>query len=274
MVLAMGLTTSSQLAWTRVWLEHVPWVHEILFQVLPVIVFTCFLTLFYLWMPNTAVRWQAAAVGAFLAGTLLHVNSLLNVLYVSRVVSYSKIYGSLGILPIFLIGLYFSWLIVLFGAQVAYAYQNRGIYLGEKQAESINQRGREFVAFRLFTYIGQRFQSGLKPPSRVEMSHAVGVPSQLACQVFGPLIRAGLLIEIVGDEIGYAPARPLHLITADDILRALRSGSGQELATRDDEARLVVRQGYEKILKAEVAEAKHLTLQELVDKSGPLTRSN
>ena len=46
-------------------------------------------------------------------------------------------------------GLYLSWLILLFGAQVAYAFQNRRAYVQEKQAESVNQRGREFVAFRL-----------------------------------------------------------------------------------------------------------------------------
>jgi uncharacterized BrkB/YihY/UPF0761 family membrane protein len=27
--------------------------------------------------------------------------------------------------PVFMIGLYFSWAILLFGAQVAYAFQNR-----------------------------------------------------------------------------------------------------------------------------------------------------
>ena len=72
----------------------------------------------------------------------------------------SKIYGSLGLVPVFMIGLYFSWLILLFGAQVAYAFQNRATYLEEKQVENINQRGREFVAFRLMTLIGRRFLPG------------------------------------------------------------------------------------------------------------------
>ena len=56
-------------------------------------------------------------------------------------------------IPIFLIGLYFSWLILLFGAQVAYALQNRKMYLQERKAESVNQRGREYVAVRVMAYL-------------------------------------------------------------------------------------------------------------------------
>ena len=46
---------------------------------------------------------------------------------------------------------------VLFGAQVAYAWQNRDAYIQEKQAESVNQRGKEFVALRLMTHIARNF---------------------------------------------------------------------------------------------------------------------
>jgi len=38
-----------------------------------------------------------------------------------------------------MIGLYFSWLILLFGAQIAYAFQNRKAYLQDKLAENVNQ---------------------------------------------------------------------------------------------------------------------------------------
>src|SRR5438093_4906287 len=92
-------------------------------------------------VPNTKVRWRAAVVGGLVGGILFHLNNLVSVLYVSRVVSNSKIYGSLALVPVFMIGLYFSWLILLFGAQIAYAFQNRVAYLEERQAENITQRG-------------------------------------------------------------------------------------------------------------------------------------
>src|SRR5262249_42048607 len=76
----------------------------------PFVVLIVFLALFYRLMPAAKVRWDAALIGGVVGGCLLQFNNLFNVIYLSKVVSYSKIYGSLGALPIFLIGLYFSWI--------------------------------------------------------------------------------------------------------------------------------------------------------------------
>ena len=127
-----------------------------------------------------------------MGGILFHLNNLVSVLYVSRVVSNSKIYGSLALVPVFMIGLYFSWLILLFGAQVAYAFQNRSTYLEEKQIENINQRGREFVSFRLMTYIGLRFGCGQPPSNVIEIGKELGVPTRLVSQIMQTLCAARL----------------------------------------------------------------------------------
>src|SRR5205085_5870471 len=130
-------------------------------------------------VPNTKVKFNAALVGGVVGGTLWHLNNLFGFLYVSRVVTYSKMYGSLGLVPVFMAGLYLSWLILLFGAQVAYAYQNRASYLQERQLENINQRGREFVALRLMTSIGQRFLRGDRPAAVGELGKELRVPTRL-----------------------------------------------------------------------------------------------
>ena len=122
----------------------------------------------------------------------------------------------------------------------------------------------DFVALRLMTYIAQRFYLGVKPPTRLMMSHALGVPSQLACQVLNALVAAHLLVEISGDETGYTPGRPVDKITVEDILSALRVGTGSELATSDDPSRAVVREQYEKVVLAELHAAGAVTLQNLV----------
>ena len=232
--------------------------------VLSFVVLSIFLTLLYRLMPATKVRWDAALVGGVVGGGLLQANNLLNVIYLSRVVQYSKIYGSLGAVPIFLVGLYFSWMIVLLGAQVAYAYQNRQAYVQEKQAETINQRGREFAALRVMTYIAQRFYLGERPPSRLSMSNALGIPSQLSSQILTTLVSAKLLVEVAGEETGYTPGRPIDKITVEDILAALRVGSGSELATADDPSRAVLREQFDNVVLAEMHAAGAVSLQNLV----------
>jgi membrane protein len=183
------------------------------------------------------------------------------------VVSNSKIYGSLGLVPVFMIGLYFSWLILLFGAQVGYAYQNRASYFEEKQIENINQRGREFVALRLMTYIGQRFTRGEPPPSAVEIAEVLAVPTRLVQQLMQTLSAARLVTEAAGAEPAYLPARPLETITCHDILLALRASQGQELATRDEPTRSEVYGEFHRIEEAERHAAASVTMLALVNRA-------
>jgi len=152
----------------------------------------------------------------------------------------------------------------LLGAQVAYAYQNRQAYVQEKQAETINQRGREFVALRVMTYIAQRFYLGERPPSRLQMSQALAIPSQLTAQILSALVSAKLLVEVAAEETGYTPGRPIDKITVEDILAALRVGSGSELATADDPSRAVLREQFDNVVLAEMHAAGAVTLQNLV----------
>ena len=204
-----------------------------IFELLPLIVLWLSFALIYQLVPHTKIHFGAALVGGIVGGTLWHLNSVFGFLYVSGVVSKSRIYGSLGLVPVFMAGLYFSWLILLFGAQVAYAFQNRRAYLQDKLMENVNQRGREFIALRLMTCIGQRFQLGQPPVTLQIISTELGIPTRLAQQVLQPLLAARIVVEIGGNDCSYTPARPLDAITAHHVLYAMRTGGGQELPMRD-----------------------------------------
>jgi membrane protein len=269
-VTALALTTSTQFGKVNRMIEAAPILGVIVFKLLPVFVLVTALTLFYKLMPNTRVLWVPALIGGLVGGLLLHANSLFSVIYLSKVVSYSKIYGSLGAVPIFLIGMYFSWLIVLFGSQVGYAYQNRLAYLQEREAESVNQQGREFVALRIMTFVAQRFDAGDKPPTRIEMAKHLGIPTQLAIQVIQPLLCSKLLVEVQGEETSFAPGRPIEKISLEDILCSLRAGQGRELATCDDAARAVVREQYERVLISEMQVANAVTLKTIISRIAAL----
>ena len=239
------------------------WIGSFAFLLLPFVVLSLAFAALYQLMPNTRVQPAAALVGGIVGGTLWQLNNKLSVLYVSKVASYSQIYSGLAVVPLFLIGMYFSWLILLFGAQVAYAYQNRQSYLQEKQAEGVNQRGREFVALRVMTFIAQLFQRGEKPPGVTLIASTLAVPTRLVSHVVQPLLHAKLIVEVLDSETLYSPARPLDQITAHDVLTALRSGQGMELETRDDDYRRRVRTQFESIYDAERDMANTVTLEKL-----------
>jgi membrane protein len=234
--------------------------------VLSLVVLWFAFALFYYLVPNTKVRFNAALVGGIIGGTVWHVNNLFGFLYVSRVVSNSKIYGGLGLVPVFMAGIYFSWYVLLFGAQIAYAFQNRALYFQERIAENVNQRGREFVALRLLTCIGQRFQRGLRAPTSQQMSDELCIPSRLVQQVLQTLIAAHLVIEVSGAESGYTPGRPLEQINAHHILQAMRA-RGQELLTRNEPVREEVYGEFARIQDAEKQAASSITMLALVHRA-------
>ncbi len=270
-VLALGLATGPHLESSKQFLAHLPFVGNFLFhfvfQFAPVVILCLTFAAFYMLMPNAKVHWNAALVGGLVAGLLFHLNNVLNVLYVSRVVSNSKIYGGLGLVPVFMIGLYFCWLILLFGAQVAYAFQNRAAYLEEKQVESINQRGREFIALRLMTVVGQRHLRGESPDSVLELAEELAVPSRLVQQIMETLAAARLLVEVTGAETSYVPARLMETITCHDILLAMRAAQGQELATRDEPTRNEVYGEFQRIQEAERRAASAVTMLALAHRA-------
>jgi membrane protein len=271
LVLAIGLATGPHLESTKQFVSTLPFIGSFLihfgFQFLPVLLLCLTFAAFYMLMPNAKVKWSAALIGGLVGGGLFHLNNLVNVLYVSRVVSNSRIYGSLGLVPVFMIGLYFSWLILLFGAQVAYAVQNRTAYLEEKQVENINQRGREFIGLRLMTMVGQRYLKGESPCNVLEMSEELCVPSRLVRQVMQTLAAARLVVETAGAETAYLPARLMETITCHDILQALRATNGQELATRDEPTRAEVFGEYQRIQEAERQAAASVTMLALAHRA-------
>lgn len=267
LIAAFGLTSGSHFQRTRELLGLMPFFEPLISQLLPVVIISIAFALVYKLMPNTKVRFSAAFIGGLLAGTAWHIFNLLSLHLGSSAVNASKIYGSLMLVPLLMVGLYVVWVIVLFGAQVAYAFQNRESYMQERLAENVNQRGREFVALRLMTCIGQRFQRGLPPVTIREISSELGVPSRLAQQVLQTLLAARLVVEIAGAEAGYAPARPLETINCHHILLAMRATQGQELVTRDEPVRVEVLGEFARIQAAEKAAASTVTMLALVNRA-------
>lgn len=269
---AAALTSGPHLQATQKLIARMPVVGPMIFPTLTLIVLWLTFALFYEFVPNTRVHFSAAAIGGIVAGTVWHVNNLLGFIFISRVVSNEGIYGRLGLVPVFMLGIYFSWVIVLFGAQVSYAFQNRALYFQERLAENVNQRGREFVALRLMTSIGQRFQRGLSAPTCQEMSDELCVPSRLVQQVLQTLVAAHLVTEVSGSEPAFAPGRPLEQINAHHILQAMRA-RGQELLTRDEPVRHELYGEFARIQEAEKVAASSITMLALVHRAEARAKS-
>jgi membrane protein len=226
LVAAIVFTGASEFSHFVDKLHLAPWLARMIVYAAPFVLLWVGFSAMYGLMPNTQVRASAAIAGGIVGGTLWQLNNLLSTLYLSRVVTYSKIYGSLGIVPVFLVGLYFSWLIVLFGAQVSFAVQNVRSYLLQRASERIDQAGRELIACRAVLSACQAFLTGQKPPSAQEIADRIGAPVHLLNRLANRLTEGGILRLVNDQASGLIPARPPEAISVTDVLQVTRTVNG------------------------------------------------
>ncbi|MBI4924568.1 MAG: YihY family inner membrane protein [Bdellovibrio sp.] len=113
--IALGAMTSNELKLTRL----IP--NGFLFFTLNTIILFCI----YKWVPHRKVNtWSALITSAIISG-IFNIAQLCYSIYTKNVVSYSKIYGSLGAIPILLLWIYILWLILLTGAAITASLQKR-----------------------------------------------------------------------------------------------------------------------------------------------------
>jgi membrane protein len=87
----------------------------------PFLLETVGFTLLFCLIPHCPVRWRDGAVGAVVAALLFEGCKASFTLYLAHFNAYQAIYGALAVIPIFLLWMYLSWSVVLFGAEVAAA---------------------------------------------------------------------------------------------------------------------------------------------------------
>jgi membrane protein len=87
---------------------------------------TALLLVLYTVVPNTKVRLLPAIGGALVAALVFEGLKFGFVEYVnlSAKRSYARLYGSLALIPLFLLWIYLTWMVVLFGLQVTYQLQH------------------------------------------------------------------------------------------------------------------------------------------------------
>jgi membrane protein len=100
--------------------------------------FLVFIIAYYL-IPNTKVEPTAAIFAGLISGTLFIISKNIYSIYTDYMVTYRKIYGSLSVIPIFLVWIYLIWLIVLSGAVISYVFQNRNILYYKNKISSADQ---------------------------------------------------------------------------------------------------------------------------------------
>jgi len=115
--LSMSLTTYLVTLSLRV-ASVPPETGSVLIRAIPASMSAMAFFLMYRIVPHRSVPWRHALFGGLVAAILFELAKELFAAYVRYVPTYNVIYGTFALLPIFLIWVYVSWLVVLFGAEL------------------------------------------------------------------------------------------------------------------------------------------------------------
>ena len=167
-------------------------------------------TLLYIIMPNTKVNFKPAFAGGVIAGSMFQVLQWAYVNFQSLLSGYGAIYGSFAALPLFLMWMQFSWLIMLFGAEIAFAYQNVENYEYEADVLNISTHYKRILSLLIAQHIIKNFATGQPAMTSNEISHKLDIPVRLVREIIYELHDAKILSEtITGNvkELAYQPAQ-------------------------------------------------------------------
>lgn len=175
----------------------------------------------YLIVPATRVRLTAAVAGGLVAGVAWEIAKWGYALVVARFFKYHAIYGSVAAVPIFLVWLYLSWTLLLFGARLAFVIQYAPTLLA-KVPLAQTRAGREVLAGQAMLQIARAFDEATPPPDAGTIAARCRAMAEDVGEALGSLRAAGLVVTV--SEGGILPARPLEQISLLDVRKAVAGG--------------------------------------------------
>jgi membrane protein len=172
----------------------------------------------YSFVPNTRVRMAPALIAGAVGGVLWQSAGWLFVMFVASSSEYQAIYSSFAILILFLIWLYWNWLVLLFGADVAFLLQHPEYVVREARDLYLSDRMRQRVALAIIALVLHDYRAGGPPWSAQRLAARLHFPQQPIQEVLEALERGGVLAAMNGKPATFLPARdPQHF----DLARAL-----------------------------------------------------
>jgi membrane protein len=199
---------------------------------LPFLVAAMAFFVLYLKLPYTRVRLTAALGGALTACALWEVAKTGLSWYLRNNVSYKNIYGTLGTIPIFLLFLYVTWVIILLGAEVAYAGHHFHQIRRREVLRHLGERVHPaYLAVKLAVLLADRFRRGAGPSAADDLAADLQTD---AAQVEGMLERleeAELVVAVAQPEGAFQLARSPSAVTLEALVRG--AGALEHVPTGD-----------------------------------------
>lgn len=208
---------------------------RVLITLSPYIICGLAMTLLYVYMPNTKVRFSAALFPGMLAGAAFQASQYFYIHSQIWMTGYNAIYGSFAALPLFMLWLQISWSICLFGATLCYANQNVKEYSSAHSVRDISRRYRDFLTLLIMSKVCKRFEKGMTPYTPQGLATECNIPISLVNDIIYELRTIDLLREthdIDEEVIGFIPGQDISKITVNLVMQRIDKNGNERFANR------------------------------------------
>ena len=166
--------------------------------------------LFYI-IPNTNVKVKPAVYAGIVTTLLTFGWKLLFLLLQSSITRYNIIYGSLALIPIFLIWVQYVWVTILLGAQIAFSIQTSDEFLYSEKIEMPIKIKRE-AGILILSLIIKNFVEKKESFTYQKLTDRLGMEVFFVKEILSDLEKMGFINEVFYDknsdsqyQVAYSP---------------------------------------------------------------------
>ncbi len=191
------------------------------FNIFPFLPIWILFIFFYLFVPNRRIDIKAALAGGMIAGSIFQIIQMAYLEFQVGVSNYNAIYGSFAALPLFLIWLQTSWAVVLFGAEIAFSWENtEALETRDIEYGNISIRTRKLILLHLVHSCVKNFAAGNPAASDADLAAGIKLPLKIVKLLLAKLVESGVLVEVAaGDDAPcFVPARDIETMSIYDVL--------------------------------------------------------
>lgn len=202
------------------------------------------MTVLFIIMPNAKVKLVPAVISGIIAGTILQILQLVYIDLQFGISKLNAIYGSFAAVPLFIVWMQSSWIVVLLGAELTFAYQNISRYELESEALNISNYQKRALVLMIMQMIIRNFLIGEKPVSAENIAVTLKIPVRLARDILQDLTNVNLVSTIHENEQKerlYQPALDINKLTVSYVFSRLdKKGVSQIMVARNKDYNNVI----------------------------------
>jgi membrane protein len=207
-------------------LAHLPLLGALargLLALIPVIIVSGVFSVIYAFIPNTRVQLIPALIGGLTAGMFWTAIGRVFTQFVQVSTHLTIVYAGFAIFIAALVWIYFSWLILLLGAQLSFYVQNPSyLRIGLREPRLSNAENEELALSIMYLIARSHLQASTRW-SEDTLSSELAIPGVAVARMARALESAGLLVTTEEDTL--LPGRDASRIPLQEILAVARAAN-------------------------------------------------